>query len=100
MSLEPRQQYHKYRKQHRRASVMGFFGVTSLMTSSVLFFMNAAGHIGFLPPFLLAAVGLILCLLASVFYSISEAEFKEMTGMSPSKFRRELDREERRKRRL
>lgn len=100
MSSEPRQQYHKYRKHHRRASFMAFFGVTGLATSSVLFFMNAAGHVGFLPPFLLMAVGLILCLLASVFYSIAEAEFKEMTGMSPAKFRRELDREERRKRRL
>lgn len=98
--MEPRTQYHRYRKQHRRANVFAVLGVSLLMASATLFFVAGVKDIGFVLPFTFAGVGFVFCLVASTLYELSKHEFVDITGMSPDKFRRELDREKRRQRRI
>lgn len=98
--MEPRTQYHRYRKQHRRANVFAVLGVGLLMASAALFFISGVKDIGFVLPFTFAGIGLVFALVASALYEVSKQEFIEMTDMSPDKFRRELERERRRNRRI
>ena len=98
--MEPRTQYHRYRKLHRRAFAFGIPGVILLMASAVLFMLAGLEDIGFFLPFVLLMLGILGCLIAGALFDYSKHEFTEMTGMTPDQFRRQLDRERRRQRRI
>lgn len=98
--MEPRTQYHRYRRLHRRALAFGIPGVILLMASAIFFMLAGLQDVTFFLPFTLLMVGVLACLIASTLFDYSKHQFMEITGMTPDQFRRQLDRERRRQRRI